>query len=135
MRLDPREAIVVLAQMPPPAAYFGLQTYLFSRQGTYSKDNPTYQWLAANMSLALPSFFHTVPLNPARILTADSLSNAINNVVIEGQSGPAFGQLRYFIVTPDQHMDGVVRAALVKIGIAQKKTFSPRRSPATFIQG
>jgi hypothetical protein len=124
MRLDPREAIVVLAQMPPPAAYFGLQTYLFSRQGTYSTDNPTYEWLAENMPLALPSLFHTVPLNRNRILTVDSLSNAINNVVMETKSDPAFGQLRYFIVTPDRHMEGVVREALGKIGIAQKNIFT-----------
>ena len=32
-RLDPHEAIVILGVLPPPAAYFGLQTYLFSRPG------------------------------------------------------------------------------------------------------
>jgi hypothetical protein len=33
-RLGKREALVVAALLPPPAAYFGLETYIFSRQGS-----------------------------------------------------------------------------------------------------
>jgi hypothetical protein len=32
-RLDEREALVVLAQLPPPGRYFGMQTYISSREG------------------------------------------------------------------------------------------------------
>ena len=123
-RFDPREAIVILAQMPPPAAYFGLQTYLFSRQGTYDVTSPTYQWFAANVPMIMPLYFHTLPSNAKRIMTVDSLSNATNNVVIEKQSGAAFDQRRYFIITPDRHMDGVVRQELHNIGIADKDIFT-----------
>ncbi len=38
-RFDPREAIVILGRLPPPAAYFAEQTYLFSRQGTIDKSS------------------------------------------------------------------------------------------------
>jgi hypothetical protein len=123
-RFDPREAIVILAQMPPPAAYFGLQTYLFSRQGTYNTKSKTYKWYAANVPTMLPLVFHTLPSNANRIMTVDSLSNATNNVVIERQSGAAFNQQRYFIITPDRHMDGVVRQELHNIGIADKDIFT-----------
>ena len=37
-RLDPREAIVIIAQLPPPARYFGLQTYLLSRPGEWKEE-------------------------------------------------------------------------------------------------
>ncbi len=40
-RLDPREAIVILGKLPPPAAYFGVQTYLVSRPGEWDVDSDT----------------------------------------------------------------------------------------------
>jgi hypothetical protein len=48
--------------------------------------------------------FGTVPQNPSRVLSFSSLSNNINNVVIERQSGAAFGETRYFVITPDRAM-------------------------------
>ena len=38
-RLDPREAIVILGRLPPPAKYFGLQTNVFTRQGDFSTES------------------------------------------------------------------------------------------------
>jgi hypothetical protein len=34
-RLDPREAIVIYGQMPPPGRYIGLQTFEFSEHGKW----------------------------------------------------------------------------------------------------
>ena len=34
-RFDPNEAIVIFGFLPPKAAYFGIQSYLFTRKGDY----------------------------------------------------------------------------------------------------
>jgi hypothetical protein len=121
-RLDPNEAIVIFGILPPKAAYFGIQTYLYTRQGAYQTDNPTYELISTIG--AVDTFFHTVPGNPARIQTFDSLSNSINNVVIQRQSGATWNQLRYFIITPDRYMDKAVRQILHKLWVADRDIFT-----------
>jgi hypothetical protein len=116
-RLAPREAIVLMGVMPPPAAYFGLQTYVFTRQGSYRTDTPQYEFIRDNVPYLLPVFFTTVPNNPARILLFASLSNSNNNVVIAEQSHAVWDQIRYFVITPDRSMDAAVRATLVGLGV------------------
>ncbi len=111
-RFDRSEAILIFGILPPAAAYFGMQTYLFSREGTYDTNSVPYRVLAANAPFRLPTFFGTIPGNPRRVQIFASLSNSINHVVIEKQSGAAFDQERYFIVTPDKNMEEAVRTAL-----------------------
>lgn len=117
-RLDPREALVILGVMPPPGAYFGLQTYLFTREGTYDKSSSTYQYIATNAPATLSTYFAEVPGNLKRIQVFGSLGNSNNDVVFERQSGGSFGQERYFIVTPDKTMDGTVRNSLQKLSVS-----------------
>lgn len=121
-RFDPKEAIVIFGYLPPSARYFGMQSYLFTRYGSYQTDNDTYRFL--EQVGVKEMFFHTVPGNPARIQSWDSLSNSNNNVVIERQSGAAFGQLRYFIITPDRYMDKAVRQMLHKLSVEDQDIFS-----------
>jgi hypothetical protein len=116
-RLDPREAIVILAQMPPSAAYFGLQSYLFTRKGTFDTDSAAYNFVSTYLPNILTTFFSIVPQNPERIQPFASLGNSINNVVIEDQAGAAFEQVRFFIITPDQFMDAAVRQAFAEIAV------------------
>jgi len=123
-RFDPREAVVIVGLLPPPAAYMGMQTYLFTREGTFDKTSPTYQFIASHFPGFLDFLFSTVPENPDRLLSLSSLSNSNNNVVIERQSGGAFGQLRYFIVTPDQEMDEAVRNSLERISADSENIFT-----------
>lgn len=123
-RLDPNEAIVIFGYLPPEAAYFGLQSYLFTRKGTHDTDNVTYNFL--NNLGARGIFFHTVPQNPERIGSFDSLSNSNNNVTIERQSGGSWNQFRYFIITPDQFMDRQVRQVLHRLAVADKDIFTER---------
>ncbi len=111
-RFDRSEAILIFGILPPPAAYFGIQTYLFSREGTMNTNSVPYRYLESNAPFRLPLFFATIPGNPKRVQVFSSLSNNNNHVVIERQSGAAFDQERYFIITPDRNMDAVVRAAL-----------------------
>jgi hypothetical protein len=70
--------------------------------------------------------FGTVPRNPSRIQSLSTASNSVNNVVIQQQSGAAFGQIRYFVITPDRVMDRAVRSSLRLAGVPGKDVFTER---------
>ena len=123
-RFDPNEAIVILGILPPPADYFGMQTYLFTRKDKFDTDSTPYQFFYNLFPNMLDTFFRVVPQNPKRVVSWSSLSNSINNVVIERQSGAAFNQERVFIITPDQNMDKAVRNALNKLSVEEKDIFT-----------
>lgn len=123
-RLDPREAIVIFGMMPPPAAYYGLQTYVFTREGTFDTSSQSYQFISTGFPAMLGTFFSPVPENPARIQIATSLSNSNNDVVVQEQSGAAFDVERFFISTPDASMDSAVRASLAKLGVESTAIFT-----------
>jgi len=116
-RLDPREAIIILALLPPPSKYFGFQTYIFTREGVINTNDDIYKWLLQfNNPVILKQFFDTSP-NPKRLRIFGSMGNSNNNVVVENQSGTAFDQERFFIITPDQFMEKNMKAALLKAGV------------------
>ncbi len=131
-RFDPREAIVILGRLPPPAAYFAEQTYLFSREGKIdmTSNNQTYQAIAKSMPALLPFFFAYMPgetpddTPSPRFQSFSTLSNPINNVVIERESHAAFNQIRYFIITPDKLMNDALRSALAGISIKEEDIFT-----------
>lgn len=115
-RFDPREAIIILAQLPPPAAYFGLQTYEFTREGTINKSDPIYKLLGTLSPVIQRLFFDYAP-DPTRLRILASLGNATNNVVVANRSGASFGQQRYFITTPDQFMARAMTQYLRDAGV------------------
>ena len=114
-RFDPREAVIILAQLPPPAAYFGMQTYQFTREGTINTSDPIYLWLGAFPQMQ--KFFFDYAPDPSRLRILASIGNANNNVVVERQSGASFGQERYFITTPDQFMAKTMTRYLHDAGV------------------
>jgi hypothetical protein len=123
-RFDPNEVVLIFGYLPPTAAYFGLQSYLFTRKGDYQKNNDTYkflEWIGAK-----DVFFHTVPANPERVIAFSSLSDSNNNVVIERQSHGSFDEFRYFIITPDRFMDKQIRQVLHKLSVEAKDIFTER---------
>lgn len=122
-RLDPHEAIVIMGQLPPPGSFFSEQTWNFSRQGTFDPNNSRYQEIANSPLRDLTSIFFK-QLNEKRVLTFASLSNPNNNVVIEKQSGASYGQMRYFIITPDKRMDRAVRKMLADLAVEPKDIFT-----------
>jgi len=126
-RLDPREAIIVLAELPPPGKYMGLQSWVFTKEWL-TADNPwnqdAYGQVKALAGVLADYLFGTVPKNPSRVLSFSSLSNNINNVVIERQSGAAFGHTRYFVITPDRAMDRAVRSSLALAGVSSEDVFT-----------
>ncbi len=111
-RFDPNEAIVIFGFLPPQAAYFGIQSYPFTRKGEFRTDNDTYNFI--NSIGAKDVFFHSAPGDTGRIGSFGSLSDSNNNVVIERQSGGSFNEFRYFIITPDRFMDKQVRQVLAQ---------------------
>lgn len=123
-RFDPNEAIVIFGFLPPKAAYFGIQSYLFTRKGDYRTHNETYRFMAEIGATEV--FFHRIPGNQERIGSFDSLSNSNNNVVIERRSGGSFNQFRYFIITPDRHMERQVRQVLHELLVEDKDIFTER---------
>jgi hypothetical protein len=137
-RLDPREAIVVFGTMPPPGRYMGLQSYVFTHEWVVEPGDPDheygYPWIRDAAQGGRDKFanspmvgylFSTLPRNPERVQSFSSVGNSINNVVMDGdQSGASFGQLRYFVLTPDQAMNDKVRAALGRLGVPQEAVFT-----------
>jgi len=129
-RLDPHEALIILAQMPPPASYFGEQTYLFTRAGELHTNSHQYEWINSNIQYMVPTFFSLVPHEPEsapRVELFADMGDSINNVVIARKSAnPVWGQFRYFVITPNPAMDSGIRAAFANIGIADSAIFTEK---------
>ena len=123
-RFDRREAVVIFGVMPPPARYLGIQTYLATHKGTFDTTSSTYQFFATKYPSFLGVLFAKVPHDPSRIQSFSSLGNSTNNVVMQRKSGGPFGQLRAFVITPDQTINGAVRRALARVGIPGKDVFT-----------
>jgi hypothetical protein len=137
-RLDRKEAIIVFGKMPPPARYLGLQTWIWTT-GWLSDDSPwntdAYNYFKDIAGELIQYLFATFPpVNFAtappvygdRVQSFSSIDNNINNVVMEEQSGAPWNQIRYFVITPDQHTDGAVRDVLESLGVDQDEIFTER---------
>ncbi|WP_133717750.1 hypothetical protein [Methylocaldum gracile] len=117
-RLDEREALVVLAQLPPPGRYFGIQTYIFTREGEIDTTDEIYQSVTDDPFMQ--SILFMMSPNPSRALVFSSIGNSNNNVVIERQSDAAFNQQRFFIITPDAVMERALTEALLRAGVPDR---------------
>ena len=99
-RLDRREALVVVGVLPPPARYFGIQTYVFSRPGTINTSDSIYE-VSKSDRLMQAVLFSVVPKSPSRVMMFASLGNSTNNVVIERRVKKAFDRQRAFVISTD----------------------------------
>jgi hypothetical protein len=126
-RLDQREALVVVAEMPPPARYFGIQTNVFTREAPFNPNDP-YLSVTDGDPLIQSILFSGSP-NPARRLLFSSIGNSINNVVIAEQAGKAFGEQHFFVITPDERVADAVKAALVRVGVSSTHIFTEPVAP------
>ncbi len=121
-RLDPREAILIFGQMPPPGRYMGLQTWAFSQHGKW-KPKDYNQWAnTPDAPFPMQYLFDTIPPDDPksqRVITFSALGDVVNNVVMERKSGDSpFGKDRYFIITPSATTDQAVRRALQAQGVS-----------------
>jgi hypothetical protein len=127
-RLDEREALVVLAQLPPPGRYFSLETYVFTREGEINTNDEIYQSVQADPFMQ--SILFKKSPNSSRLLTFASIGDNNNNVVIEQQSGAAFDQQRFFIITSDKVMKRKLTQALLRAGVPDRnQVFTEPVSP------
>lgn len=126
-RLGEREALVVMAELPPPARYFGLVTNVFTREAELNKNDDVYKILSADPITAdlLAIIFGFSP-NPDRMMMIASIGDTINNVVIEEQSKENWGEQRFFVTTPDEDMADTVTDALVSVGVDATHVFTER---------
>lgn len=125
-RLDPHEALVILAQMPPPAAFFSEKTYLFTRAGDLCTKSTHYNFIQNYMQPMFTTFFSRVPNNSERVEIIADLTNNPNNLIMENKSGEVWDQLRYFVITPNPEMDAAIRDAFAKIGINDEYIFTEK---------
>ncbi len=127
-RLGGREALVVLAELPPPARYFGIGTNVFTREVSLDKNDPVYQILSPAPDLQA-IVFGASP-NPKRMMMVASIGDSTNNVVIEEQSTQSWGQQRYFVITPDEDMADAMTEALAGLeGVEANQVFTEPVAP------
>lgn len=117
-RLDPREAIVIIGQMPPSGAYYGLQSYVFSREGVINTNDPIYKSVTDPF---MKSILFMLAPNPSRVLTFASVGDSNNMVEIASKSGAAFDKERSFIITADAGMEKDMKKSLLRAGVPSKK--------------
>ncbi len=104
-RLGEREALVVMAELPPPARYFGIQTNVFTREADLNPNDPVYRLLGEHPAVKdLREIIFLASPNPERRMLVASIGNSVNNVVIEQQSKENWGQHRFVVITPDEAM-------------------------------
>jgi len=120
-RLGEREALVVLAELPPAARYFGIQTNVFTRETSLNPADPIYQSVSDPLLRGI--LFGTSP-NPSRMMMVASIGNSTNNVVIQGQSEAVWGQQRFFVITSDAGMADAMTEALEKAGVDKDHVFT-----------
>lgn len=131
-RLDPREAIVLYGKMPPPARYLGLQTWMATTDWVSESspwDEAAYASFVPVAGPLIQYLFGTVPGNPSRVQSVSSIENNVNDVIMTEQSGLPWGEIRYFVITPDQGMEQAVRDALSGLGVDESHVFTSSIPP------
>lgn len=127
-RLDEREALVIVAQLPPPARYFGIGSNVFTREVAFNPNDPIFPKVASD-PLLQSILFGDSP-DPSRRMMIASIGNSINNVVIEQQTGQApWNRPAYIVITSDADMGAAMTAALVRAGASSSDVFTEAVSP------
>lgn len=125
-RLDPREALVIVAKMPPPASFFSEKTYLFTRAGDLCNKSSHYDFVLNRLHPMLGTFFSLVPQEPGRVEIIADLTNNPNSVIMANTSGDIWDQIRYFVITPNPAIDASIRKAFVRMGIPSQYVFTEK---------
>jgi hypothetical protein len=127
-RLDPREALVIVAQLPPPARYFGIQSNVFTREAAFNDEDPIIPFVAGDP--LLQSILFGVSPDPLRRMLVASIGNSTNNVVIEEQTGQIpWNRPAYFVITSDAGMAAEMTDALTDAGASSSDIFTEPVAP------
>ena len=129
-RLDPKEALVVMAELPPPAKYFGIQTNVFTREVAVNTNDQVY--IKPMLDDMMRGILFGASPDPSRQMMVASIGDATNNVVIANQSGQAWqaGQQRFFVITADASIADSMTAALLRAGVPSVNVFNERVASA-----
>lgn len=126
-RLDKREALVIVAQLPPSARYLGIGTNVFTRQADLNTSDPIYQFVADPL---LRDILFGVSPDPSRRMMVSSIGNSTNNVVIQDQTGKSpWDTPAYFVITSDAGLAADVTDALTHAGAAASAIFTEVVAP------
>lgn len=128
-RLGQREALVIVAQLPPPARYFGIGSNVFTREAVFNPNDPIFPRVASDP--LLQSILFGVPPDPSRRMMFASIGNSTNNVVIEQRTGEApWNRPAYFVITSDTELAAEMTEALIRAGASTADIFLEPVSPA-----
>lgn len=118
------EALVVLGRTGPTAAYTGIQSYLFTRQG---QPGGTFfaRLIGALAPESLTKFLFEVSPNPDRFTAFASLGDSVNNAVIAKSVGQTsgFDQEIAFVSTADRDLADQIRLDLISLGLPKNRIF------------
>lgn len=121
-RLDQREALVIVAQLPPSARYFGLGSNVFTREADLNEGDVIFSRVTDPL---LRDILFGVSPDPERRMMIASIGNSINNVMIHNQTGKApWNRPAYFIITSDADLQKEVSDALVNAGASRSDIFT-----------
>jgi hypothetical protein len=115
-RASEGDAIINVVNLPPQAAYFGYQSYLFSRLKSLYTTTPP------RATLAPPAIADSVD---ARYEIFGSLGNSINNIVIAQQLGavPWEGGPVVFITTANSQLADALKTDAIAKGLDSRRIF------------
>lgn len=126
-RLGKHEALIIVAQLPPPARYFGLGSNVFTRKAEFNTSDPIFPKVTDPL---LQSILFGVSPDPDRRMMIASIGNSTNNVVIERQTGQApWNRPAYIVITSDADMAADMADALVTAGVSSSDIFTEPVSP------
>jgi hypothetical protein len=126
-RLDRREALIIAAQLPPPARYFGLGSNVFTREIAFNPNDPIYPKVTDPL---LQSILFGGSPDPSRRMMVASIGNSTNNVVIQNQTGqPPWNRPTYIVITSDADLEAEMTSALVNAGASPSDIFTEPVSP------
>jgi hypothetical protein len=111
-RLGNNDALVTIISYPPKAAYFGYQSYVFTRE-------------ISDYAGITPPRPPTVSPDPSRYEIFGSIGNAVNNVIVQNQYGsaPWGGTVVMYITTPNQNLANALMANARRHGINPNSIF------------
>ena len=129
-RLDPSEALVIVAQLPPEARYFGIGSNVFTREAEFDPNNTKDPIYGKVTDPLLRSILFGGSPDPSRKMMVASIGNSINNVIIGQKTGQdPWNKPAYIIITSDTELETEMTAA-IKSADANADIFTEPVSPA-----
>lgn len=111
-RLSDNDAMITVVSYPPKAAYFGYQSYVFTRESSY------YDSIE-------PPRSRLISPDPSRYDIFGSMGNDINNVIVQNQYGqsPWGGSTIMYITTSNQNLAQALISNATSHGINRSSIF------------